>query len=103
MNTWGIIVDDQMINVKPLDYSTTDVNNRGNICAMIMDIPVKIDEADFTHILSATDVRYWYRVTKRNRRNVYKMVVLFNSTSERKHAIDNYQIKIDRNIYTWFF
>lgn len=31
------------------------------------------------------------------------MMVLFNSLHDRKMAIDNYKIKIDETVFTWFF
>lgn len=58
MNTWGIIVEEQMINVNPLNYRISDVNNRENICATIMDIPVEVEESEFTSILNKTEARY---------------------------------------------
>jgi hypothetical protein len=103
MNTWGIIVGNQMINVEPINYNNKEIKSRGEICATIIDIPKEIEESKFTDILKETGARYWYRVNDRNDEKKYRIVILFNNKNERKTAIENYKLEIEGNTFTWFF
>lgn len=65
INTWGIIVEDQMINVGPISYKQNEVNNHSNSCVIIINILFEIKEDSFTGILKQVDARYWYHVNER--------------------------------------
>ncbi|PKK61870.1 hypothetical protein RhiirC2_791195 [Rhizophagus irregularis] len=70
MNTWGIIVNEKIIKVEPMNYKVHEIKKRGMHSATIMDIPIEIEEEDLTEQLYKTGARYWYR--ENNRSNDFK-------------------------------
>ncbi|UZO08314.1 uncharacterized protein OCT59_028572 [Rhizophagus irregularis] len=100
-NTWGVLVKNKMIKIKPMNYKYHIIKQRGRIMAEILDIPNKIDETTFSKILKTTSARYWFKINNRTK-GTYNMKIYFNNEEDRKQAISK-KIKIDGKIFTWFF
>jgi hypothetical protein len=100
-NTWGVLVNNKMIKIEPMNYKYHMIKQRGRIMAEILDIPNEIDETTFSKILKTTSARYWFKTNNRTK-GTYNMKIYFNNEEDRKQAISK-KIKIDGKIFTWFF
>ncbi|PKK71591.1 hypothetical protein RhiirC2_778234 [Rhizophagus irregularis] len=87
MNTWGIIVNEKIIKVEPLNYKVHEIRKRETHSATIMDIPCEIEEEDLTEQLYKTGARYWYREDNKNENFKYSIRVYFKDEREQKTTI----------------
>ncbi|PKK46111.1 hypothetical protein RhiirC2_803836, partial [Rhizophagus irregularis] len=102
MNTWGIIVNEKIIKVEPLNYKSQEVKKRGIHSAIIMDIPIELEEEDLTERLYKTGARYWYRENNKNDNYRYSIRVYFKNEYEQKNAMKE-KFEIQGQIFTWLF
>lgn len=102
MNTWGIIVNEKMIKVEPMNYKINEIKKRGIHNATIMDIPIEIEKEDLTEQLYKAGARYWYRKNNKEDTFKYSIRAYFKDAYEQKEAIKK-KIKIEGQILTWLF
>ncbi|PKK58091.1 hypothetical protein RhiirC2_823927, partial [Rhizophagus irregularis] len=102
MNTWGIIVNEKIIKVEPLNYKFQEIKKRGIHNAILMDIPIELEEEDLTESLYKTGARYWYRESNKNDNFRYSIRVYFKNEYEQKNAMKE-KFEIQGQIFTWLF